>query len=125
MAITLDESLEPTSATLTFEGAVIGGDFVSNGGAFVNGVTEGVTGSLSRTTHSGKILITSGNVTVPNTVDDIGFNCILVAGGAHTVTFNSTTSAAMAAGDMMTLFVQSTTQIRAVLTAAADQIGFS
>jgi hypothetical protein len=88
-------------------------------------VATSVSGSLTTASHSGKVLVTSGNVTVPNASGDVGFNATLVAGGAHTVTFNSTTSAAMATGDIMSLFVQSTTVIRAVLVAAADQVAFA
>ena len=88
----------------------------------LNKVVATVTGTLTTTAHSGNILETSGNVTVPTTA---GFNCVLVAGGAHTVTFNSTTSAAMAAGDVMTLFVEDSTTIHAVLTAAADKVSFT
>jgi hypothetical protein len=92
---------------------------------FRNGVTADVTGSLTSAAHSGRILITSGNVVIPNAADDVGFNAVLIAGGAHTVTFNSTVSAAMAEGDLMTLFVQSTTVIQAVLTAAANKVAFT
>ena len=88
----------------------------------LNKVVTTVTGTLTTTAHSGNILETSGNVTVPTTA---GFNCILIAGGAHTVTFNATTSAAMATGDIMTLFVEDATTIHAVLTAAADKVSFT
>ncbi|MGB0507098.1 MAG: hypothetical protein ACPGGK_12960, partial [Pikeienuella sp.] len=88
----------------------------------LNKVVASVTGTLTTTAHSGNVLETSGNVTVPTTA---GFNCVLIAGGAHTVTFNSTTSAAMAAGDLMTLIVEDATTIHAVLTAAADKVTFS
>ena len=80
------------------------------------------TGTLTTTAHSGNYLETSGNVTVPTTA---GFHCVLLAGGAHTVTFNGTTSAAMATGDLMTLFVEDSTNIHAVLTASADKVTFS
>lgn len=88
----------------------------------LNKVVASVSGTLTAADHSGNVLETSGNVTVPTTA---GFNCVLVAGGAHTVTFNSTTSAAMAAGDLMTLIVEDATTIHAVLTAAADKVAFS
>jgi hypothetical protein len=51
--------------------------------------------------------------------------CFDEAGGAHTVAFNSTTSAAMAAGDIMTVIVQSTSVMQAVLTAAANKVAFT
>ncbi len=88
----------------------------------LNKVVPTVTGTLTTTAHSGNVLETSGNVTVPTTA---GFNCVLIAGGAHTVTFNSTTSAAMAAGDLMTLIVKDATTIHAVLTAATDKVSFT
>lgn len=88
----------------------------------LNKVIAAVSGSLTTTAHSGNVLLTTGNVTAPTTA---GFNCILVAGGAHTVTFNATASAAMSAGDVMTLFVQSGTVIQAVLTKAADKVSFA
>jgi hypothetical protein len=89
---------------------------------FVNKVVASVSGALTAADHSGNALVTSGNVTVPTTA---GFNCVLIAGGAHTVTFNGTTSAAMAAGDLMSILVEDATIIHAVLTAAADKVSFS
>lgn len=94
-------------------------------GAFRNVVSTSVSGSLTSASHSGGMLVTSGNVTIPNGAGDVGFSCVLIAGGAHTVTFNSTTSAAMAAGDIMTVLVESTTAIHAVLTEAANKVAFS
>lgn len=88
----------------------------------LNKVVASVTGTLTTAAHSGNILATSGNVTIPTTA---GFNCVLIAGGAHTVTFNATTSAAMATGDLMTIVVEDSTTIHAVLTAAADKVTFS
>lgn len=89
---------------------------------FANKVVTSVTGTLTMADHSGNVLVTSGNVTVPTTA---GFNAVIIAGGAHTVTFNSTTSAAMATGDVMTVVVESGTVIHAVLTAAADKVSFT
>lgn len=90
--------------------------------AFLNKVVTGVSGTLTTTAHAGNIIVTSGNVTVPTAA---GFTCVIRAGGAHTVTFNGATSAAMADGDIMTVVVQSATVIHAVLTAAADKVTFS
>lgn len=89
---------------------------------YLNKVVTSVTGALTAADHSGNILKTSGNVTIPTTA---GFTCTLIAGGAHTVTFNATTSAAMATGDVMTIAVESSTVIHAVLTAAADKVSFT
>jgi hypothetical protein len=81
-----------------------------------------VSGALTLEDHSGRGLVTSGNVTVPTTP---GFSAVIEAGGAHTVTFNSTTSAAMSTGDIMTVEVRSATLIRAVLTPSASLVSFS
>lgn len=118
----------PAWTTATGSGAPVRGTSPTISGATLTdpGVQRqwltSVSGSLSVATHSGRGLVTSGNVTVPTTA---GFNAVIVAGGAHTVTFNSLTSAAMAAGDVMTVEVQSSTVIKAVLTAAADLVAFS
>ena len=85
-------------------------------------VVTSVSGTLTAATHSGNTLVTSGNVTVPTTA---GFNCILIFGGAHTITFNLTTSAAMASGDIVSVVVQSATVIKASKIAAADLVAFS
>ena len=93
--------------------------------AHLGKVVTSVTGTLTTTAHSGNILVTSGNVTVPSTA---GFNCTLIAGGAHTVSFNDgtlKTSPAMASGDIMSIVVQSSTVIHAVLVAAADKVTFT
>lgn len=79
-------------------------------------------GALTAASHSGCLIITSGNITVPTTV---GFNCTIKAGGAHTVTFNGTTSAAMATGDVMTVFVQTASVIIARLSPVANQVTFT
>jgi hypothetical protein len=123
-----------TDTTLTRSAAgvlaVEGNDVVMIGGSQAvlgvrSDVLTSVSGSLTTAAHSGAILVTSGNVTVPNASGDVGFNAVIIAGGAHTVTFNSLTSAAMAAGDIMTIAVQSTSVIKAVLTASANMVSFS
>lgn len=81
-----------------------------------------VSGTMSAASHSGKILRTAGNVTVPQTG---GFNCTLISAGAHTVTFGATTSAAMAAGDIMSIIVDDTPAIHAVKTTAANKVSFT
>jgi len=116
----------PASGTLAVLGANTFTGTQDFGGqqieGYVNKVVLTVTGTLTTTAHSGNVLKTSGNVTVPTTA---GFTAVIVAGGAHTVTFNATTSAAMATGDVMTVVVESATVIHAVLTAAADKVSFT
>ena len=80
-----------------------------------------VSGGLSTAVHSGGVWTTTGNVSIPPTP---GFNCALVFGGAHTVSFEGTTSAAMVAGDVMGIVVTSAPAIKAVLTSAANQVAF-
>lgn len=91
-------------------------------GRYVNRVVTNATGALTAADHSGCVLVTSGNVTVPATT---GFNAVIVAGGAHTITFNSTASSALAAGDVVTVAVESPTAIHAVKTAAANKLAFA
>lgn len=88
-------------------------------------VITGVSGSLTYDVHHGNIMVLSGNVTVPNAAADVGGVYTLISDGARTVTFNSLTSAAMAAGDVMTVIVQSTTVAKAVLVEAANLVTFS
>ena len=90
--------------------------------SFRNKVVTSVTGTLTMAAHSGNILKTSGNITVPTTA---GFTATIIAGGAHTVTFNATTSAAMATGDIMSVFVESSTVIHASLLPAASKVAFT
>lgn len=121
--VTLTGTQTLTNKTLgahALSGALNGGG--QEIGRHVNRVVTSVTGALTAASHSGCVLVTSGNVTVPTTA---GFSAILIAGGAHTVTFNGTVSAAMAAGDVMTVVVQSATVIHAVLTAAANKVAFA
>ena len=47
------------------------------------------------------------------------------SGGAHTVAFNSTTSAALATGDLLTVYVKSTSAIIARKSVATDQVAFT
>jgi hypothetical protein len=103
--------------------AALGGATI---GSYITPPVTGVSGTLTKADHAGRWIVTSGNVTVPNGESDVGFSAVIVAGDdAHTVTFNSTVSAAMAAGDMMTVYVQSTTVIHAVLTASANKVTFT
>ena len=112
------------------EAAVTGGNSYTGdqdyGGNQVEGyrskVVTGVSGTLTAESHSGNIIKTSGNITVPTTA---GFICTIIAGGAHTVSFNSTTSAAMTTGDVMTVIVESGTVIHASLLPVAAKVAFS
>lgn len=90
-----------------------------------------VSGNLAATTassmtlaveDSGKMITTTGNVTIPT---NAGFNVTLVAGGAHTVGNGTVTSAAMAAGDVMSVFNDLNGDVHAALVAAADKVAFS
>jgi hypothetical protein len=115
-----DDGTPAVLGTNTFTGPqLFGGNRVEG---FTNKVVTGVSGTLTVADHSGNILVTSGNVTIPTTA---GFTANLIAGGAHTVTFNSTTSPAMAAGDIMSVLVQSSTVIQASLLPAAGKVVFS
>jgi len=92
-------------------------------------VVADVSGNLSIESHHGRWLITSGNVTVPHVSGSKGFYCKIEAGGAYTVTFNSTTSPVMAAGDIMKIYVtddaDGTPTIKAIPIEAANLVVFS
>lgn len=105
-------------------GATLNDDLDANSQSIIGLSADLITtgGALSVAAHSGAVILTNANVTVPTTA---GFHCILIAGGAHTVTFNSTVSAAMASGDIMSVYVQSSTVIRARLSPVADQVAFA
>lgn len=114
-----------TLTNKTLGAATLSGTLDGDGQEIARNLTRVVTsvsGTLTIGDHSGCVLVTSGNVTVPTTA---GFNAVIIAGGAHTVSFNSTTSAALASGDLMTVVVQSSTVIHAVKTAAADKVSFT
>jgi hypothetical protein len=117
---TTDDGTPATLGTNTFTGPqLFGGNRVEG---FTNKVVTGVAGLLTIADHSGNILKTAGNVTIPTTA---GFTANIIAGGAHTVTFNSTTSPAMATGDIMSVFVESSTIIHASLLPVAGKVVFS
>ena len=83
------------------------------------------TGPLRKDIHGGRVILTTGNVTIPNAATDVGMGGIIKAGGAHTVTFNSLTSAPLAAGDLVTYYVQTTAIIIARRSPVSDQMSFS
>ena len=92
-------------------------------------VVASVSGALTIASHHARWLITSGDVTVPHASGSKGFYAKIQAGGGHTVSFNSTTSAAMAAGDVMMVYVtddaDGTPTIKATLTEAANLVSFA
>lgn len=118
---TADSALQNVSEDAT---PALGGDLDGAGNEIANFVNSVVTasGALTTAAHSGNVIKTSGNVTVPTSA---GFTCTIIAGGAHTITFNGTVSAAMATGDLMTVVVESGTVIHAGLMVAADKVAFA
>lgn len=79
--------------------------FIGNGN--IDSVVT-ASGTLTLAGHHGKLIVTSGHVTVPQIV---GFACTVKAGGAHHITFNSTSTANATTGDYATVFVQTTTVV--------------
>lgn len=113
-----------TAGDLSIPGAATFEDTVNFSGNVVSGNLAGTSAASMTLTDadSGKIITTTGNVTVPTTA---GFNVTLIAGGAHTVGNGTVTSAAMAAGDVMSVFNDASNGIHAVLTASANKVSFS
>lgn len=111
-----------------------GGVLDAEGGeikAFVNDVisvdTTSADVTLSAATHGGAILLASGGATnqviVPTTA---GFTCVIIAGSAIQVEFNSTTiDTNLASGDILTVVVEDSTTIHAVKTLSASKETFS
>lgn len=99
------------------------GDFDGNG--FVTygwlGNVQTVSGTLT-TLHSNAPLITSGDCTVPQSP---GWTAIFRFGGAHTLTFNSLTTAAFASGDVASVTVWDSTTISCVEVESGSQVAFS
>jgi len=88
-------------------------------------VNTSVSGSLTTATHANALNVTSGNCTIPNAAGDVGFNCTFKFGGAHTLTFNSLTTAAFATGDIASVLVQSRTVIITVKVPPADLVAYA
>ena len=122
---------------LPLAGGTLTGALVLGSGASIDGggkviqhnlqsiVTATAPLTLTITAHSGNTVVVnagSGTITIPTTA---GFYCTLIAGVAHTITFNSTVSAAMAAGDIVSLVVQSGTVIHAIKVLAANKVAFA
>lgn len=95
--------------TLTLDGSAIfdaGGKVVHSNLA---GVVTGVSGLLTVAAHLGRMVVTTGNITIPLTT---GFHCFVEAGGAHTITFNSTVTAAATTGQVCSVIVRSATVVK-------------
>jgi hypothetical protein len=71
---------------------------------------------------SGKIITTTGNVTIPTAA---GFNVTLVIGGAHTLGNGTVTSSAFASGDVVSVFNDNGGAPHAVRVLAASKVAFS
>lgn len=94
-------TMDGSGKTASFGGNTVHSNIVS--------VVTGVSGVLTTAAHLGRTIVTSGNITVPTTT---GFHCFVIFGGAHTVTFNGTVSAAAASGQVSSIMVQSATVIK-------------
>lgn len=103
-AVTLsdDFTMDGSSKTADFGGSTVTGNKAK--------VVTSVSGTLTRASHEGNVLVTSGNITVPT--DETVTNATVIAGGAHTISFNSTTTAAATSGQMCSFVVQSSTVIK-------------
>ena len=122
---TADNALPKAGGTMTGALTLGSGASMDGGGkqvaGFISKVVTSVSGTLTVGAHSGNVCVTSGNVTIPTTT---GFCCMLVLGGAHTITFNGNTNSDGASGDIVSLVVQSATVCQAVLVAAANKLTF-
>jgi hypothetical protein len=115
-----DDGTPATLGTNTFTGPqLFGGNRVEG---FINKVVSGVSGTLTIADHSGNSLETAGNITVPTTP---GFIATVRFGGAHTISFNSTVTAAFAAGDVATIQVFTPTVCVVGVLPVAAQVAFS
>ncbi|MGE0853297.1 MAG: hypothetical protein AB7O44_27420 [Hyphomicrobiaceae bacterium] len=76
-------------------------------------------GALTKDDHSGRYVVTSGSVVIPNAAGDVGMWGTIEGGGAHDVTFNGA-SLTLASGDLLTYYVKSTTVLTRRLSPAAD-----
>ncbi|MEE4145404.1 MAG: hypothetical protein V2I26_11435 [Halieaceae bacterium] len=88
--------------------ADLGGSII---GSYRNAVVADVTGSLTTASHSGKHLITSGNIVVPNGAGDVGFSAVIRGGGAHTITFDGSVVRTLETDEIISVFVESTTSM--------------
>lgn len=81
------------------------------------------TGALTYEEHHNKSVTTTGNVTIPTT--SVGMAGKIVAGGAHTISFNSTTTAALSTGDIVAYHVTSATTIDLVRIPNSSRLALS
>ncbi len=88
------------ATTVDFAGRVVSGNRLK--------VVTSVSGTLTRV-HEGTLVVTSGNIVVPT--DGTVTNVTVKAGGAHTITFNATVTAAATTGQVCSVAVQSATVI--------------
>lgn len=102
-------------------GTVTGAILLGTGGSTSDAGPISATGALTKATHGGRRVLTTGNVTIPNAAGDVGMGGTIILGGAHTITFNSTATAALGAGDVFSYYVQSTTVLKRSLQTAASQ----
>jgi hypothetical protein len=99
--------------------ADLGGSII---GSYRNAVVTDVTGSLTTASHSGKHLITSGNIVVPNGAGDVGFSAVIRGGGAHTITFDGSVVRTLETDEIVSVFVESTTSM-ALFVGSVDTEG--
>jgi hypothetical protein len=97
-----DVTMDGTGKTADFGGSTVTGNKIK--------VVTSVSGTLTRAAHEGNVLVTSGNITVPT--DETVTNATVVAGGAHTIGFNSQVTEAATAGQICSFVVQSSSVIR-------------
>lgn len=79
-------------------------------------------GTLVYETHHNANISTTGDVTIPTTVGMAG---TITAGGAHTISFNSTTSAALSTGDIVAYLVTGATTINLVRIPNSSRLALS
>jgi hypothetical protein len=92
----------------------LGGDLDGQGnaiGGYRSPVVTSVSGALTSASHSGKVLRTTGAITVPNAAGDVGFSAIIVAGASTEITFDSISQTTLTSGDVVYVLVTSTTEI--------------
>lgn len=121
-----DAAVTAVAAALPKAGGTVTGEIALGTGGSINDAGPiTASGALTRATHGGRVVKTSGNITIPNAAGDVGMGGMIIGGGAHTITFNSLVSAALASGDIVSYYVESTTVIHAVKVLAANKVTFA